>query len=123
MEISARTKRVIEHQLGDARVTKDKLISLLMMAIRSSNGYCTEDRLVNNIATFVTGACAYDELNKDKVLEYINKNYRHVINTEATDLKVLFFNPINDNLYLKIKGTNEDGMIVEGELNVNPNYI
>lgn len=123
MEISARTKRVIEHQLGDARVTKDKIISLLMMAIRSSNSYLTEDRLVSNIAAFVTGVCAYDELNKDKVLEYINKNYRYVINTDATDVKVLFFNPIDNNVYLKIKGTDEKGAFVEGEVNLNLDYI
>lgn len=123
MEISARTKRVIEHQLGDARVTKDKIISLLMMAIRSSNAWVNEDRLVNNIAAFITGVCAYDELNKDKVLEYVNRNYRRVINTDATDVKVLFFNPIDDNVYLKIKGQDEKGAFVEGELNLNPNYI
>lgn len=123
MEISARTKRIIEHQLGDARVSKDKIISLLMMAIRSSNAWVSEDRLVNNIAAFITGVCAYDELNKDKVLEYINKNYRHVINTDATDVKVLFFNPIDDNVYLKIKGQDEKGAFVEGEIHLNPNYI
>lgn len=123
MKISARTKRIIEHQLGDARVSKDKIISLLMMAIRSSNAWVNEDRLVNNIAAFITGVCAYDELNKDKVLEYVNKNYRHVINTDATDVKVLFFNPIDDNVYLKIKGQDEKGAFVEGELNLNPNYI